>query len=228
MPEFKGPTPWVTIDEFEQGKVITPLALQKLCGTATKSKFRDKEGCVYRLTFKDHENSDKERYYESSFRSFADNVKKEKIEIGQQYKVTASRENYTFSFVRTGQAISATPQNPQAEISKVSNDTEKVFYGSVCTNCSLQVMTFKPVWFMDCPLCHKGLLRAESFGRADFTKTVTEYSEAVILKETEKLQEAERVRSDEARTTPQEPITSVKDLPEFDLDMNNLHNDDTQ
>ena len=150
---------FVKNEEFKEGKVITPLSLQKLCGDQTTAypQFRDKDGCVYRLTFKDHDNDGIERVYENSFYSFAESVKKN-MHIGSKYEAKLSNETGSWVWVFTQLDVPLAQPTKQTEAKQV--------FGTYCNNCFLEVMTFKDIFSQRCPLCEKGIMLRKFSGTA--------------------------------------------------------------
>lgn len=76
---------FVAFREFFTKKKITPLSITYLCNEETKSLYRDKDGCVWRMVLKDHDNGDAERFYETQFPDFKEAAKGKKA--GKPYFV---------------------------------------------------------------------------------------------------------------------------------------------
>jgi len=95
---------WATSKEFLTEKVITPTSLARLCGEETNAgeKFRDKDGCTYRMTFIDHDNGDMERMYENCYSNFIYDVQSAKVEKGKKYAVLVNKidNKYKWTFTK--------------------------------------------------------------------------------------------------------------------------------
>lgn len=76
---------WTSNEEWKKGKTITPVSVVKLCGTETKAKFRDSEGCVFCMTYIDHDNDEIVRKYENQYDSFQKSMKDSGVKANNKY-----------------------------------------------------------------------------------------------------------------------------------------------
>lgn len=88
---------WCNGKEFDDpaGKLIVITSFAQLCGTQTNAKpeYRDKDGCTYRMTFKDMDQGGGERAYENCYGRFKQTLKDQAVEFNRPYRVRRAKDS---------------------------------------------------------------------------------------------------------------------------------------